>query len=95
MSVCFLFPPSLATEVSRENCSYLNPLVNTMVNANYTKGIQSANILLTFRLVQIQNQRLEQQLTQQIQEDIKKRGECLYSTEELGKDLPIYKDDLQ
>ncbi|XP_059873419.1 transcobalamin-1 [Delphinus delphis] len=60
-------------EVSRGNCSYLNPLVNTMVHANYTKGIQSANILLTFRLVQIQNQRLEQQLTQQIQEDIKKR----------------------
>ncbi|XP_007455881.1 PREDICTED: transcobalamin-1 [Lipotes vexillifer] len=68
-------------EVSRENCSYLNPLVNTMVNSKYTKGIQSANILLTLRLVQIQNQRLEQQLTQQIQEDIKKREPNITSGE--------------
>ncbi|XP_007196575.2 transcobalamin-1 [Balaenoptera acutorostrata] len=68
-------------EVSKENCSYLNPLVNTMVNSNYIKGIQSANILLTLRLVGIQNQRLEQQLTQQIQEDTNRRESEITSGE--------------
>eukprot|EP00069_Balaena_mysticetus_P011837 bmy_21448T0 len=68
-------------QVSKENCSYLNPLVNTMVNSNYTKGIQNANILLTLRLVGIQNQRLEQQLTQQIQEDMNRRESEITSGE--------------
>ncbi|XP_043338704.1 transcobalamin-1 isoform X5 [Cervus canadensis] len=41
-----------------------------MLKANYTKGIQNANVLLTLRLVGIKNQSLEQQLSQQIKEDI-------------------------
>ncbi|XP_054934731.1 transcobalamin-1 isoform X2 [Physeter macrocephalus] len=52
-----------------------------MVNSNYNKGIQSANILLTLRLVGIQNQSLEKQLTQQIQEDMKSRESKISSGE--------------
>ncbi|KAB0371310.1 hypothetical protein FD755_017719, partial [Muntiacus reevesi] len=48
----------------------LEPLINTMLKANYTKGIQNANVLLTLRLAGIKNQSLEQQLSQQIKEDI-------------------------
>ncbi|XP_057583826.1 transcobalamin-1-like isoform X2 [Hippopotamus amphibius kiboko] len=60
-------------EVSKEDYSSLKPLVNTMVYSSYTKGIQDANILLTLRLVGIHNQSLEQQLTQQIKQDVRKR----------------------
>lgn len=58
------------------------------------RAVQDANVLLTFRLVGIKSQRLEQQLSGQIKEDINSRGERLYSPEHLGKGLPIYKDDL-
>ncbi|OWK18014.1 TCN1, partial [Cervus elaphus hippelaphus] len=51
-------------------CQICKPLINTMLKANYTKGIQNANVLLTLRLVGIKNQSLEQQLSQQIKEDI-------------------------
>ena len=81
--------------VNETNFWRLEPLINRMLNANYPKGTLGLNVLLTFRLVGIKNQSLEQQLRQQIKEDINSGGECLYSPEYLGKDLPIYKDDLQ
>lgn len=84
-----------STEVNASDFRRLEPLINTMLKTNYTKGIQNANVLLTLRLVGIKNQSLEQQLSQQIKEDINSRGECLYSPEYLEKDLPIYKDHLQ
>ena len=84
-----------STVVNETNFWRLEPLINTMLNANYTKGTLGLNVLLTLRLVGIKNQSLEQQLSQQIKEDINSGGECLCSPEYLGKDLPIYKDDLQ
>lgn len=84
-----------STVVNETNFWRLEPLINTMLNANYTKGTLGLNVLLTLRLVGIKNQSLEQQLSQQIKEDINSGGECLCSLEYLGKDLPIYKDDLQ
>ncbi|XP_010985306.3 transcobalamin-1 isoform X1 [Camelus dromedarius] len=66
-------------EVSKENYSDLKPLLSTMVNSKYTRGIQAANTLLSLRLVGIQNQSLEHQLTQGIQEDMKRKGSDLTS----------------
>nr|XP_031546575.1 transcobalamin-1 isoform X3 [Vicugna pacos] len=50
-----------------------------MVNSKYTRGIQAANILLSLKLVGIQNQSLEHQLTQRIQEDMERKGSNLTS----------------
>ena len=91
----FLMSSLPSIVVNETNFWRLEPLINRMLNANYPKGTLGINVLLTFRLVGIKNQSLEQQLSQQIKEDINSGGECLYSPEYLGKDLPIYKDDLQ
>lgn len=94
--MCVLLISSLpSTAVNETNFWHIEPLINTMLNAKYTERFQDANVLLTFRLVGIKSQRLEQQLSGQIKEDINSRGERLYSPEHLGKGLPIYKDDLQ
>lgn len=94
--MCVLLISSLpSTGVNETNFWHIEPLINTMLNAKYTERFQDANVLLTFRLVGIKSQRLEQQLSGQIKEDINSRGEHLYSPEHLGKGLPIYKDDLQ
>ncbi|XP_007092197.1 transcobalamin-1 [Panthera onca] len=53
-------------EVSKNNYADLNPLINTMINSKYTKGIQAANVLLSLRLGGILNQCQEQQLIQQV-----------------------------
>ena len=55
-----------STVVNETNFWRLEPLINTMLNANYTKGTLGLNVLLTLRLVGIKNQSLEQQLSQQI-----------------------------
>ena len=91
----FLMSSLPSIVVNETNFWRLEPLINRMLNANYPKGTLGLNVLLTFRLVGIKHQSLEQQLSQQIKEDINSGGECLYSPEYLGKDLPIYKDDLQ
>ncbi|XP_040115390.1 transcobalamin-1 isoform X2 [Oryx dammah] len=59
--------------VNETNFWHLEPLINTMLNAKYTEGFQDANVLMTFRLVGIKSQSLEQQLSQQIKEDINSR----------------------
>uniref|UniRef100_A0A8C0JG98 Transcobalamin 1 n=1 Tax=Canis lupus dingo TaxID=286419 RepID=A0A8C0JG98_CANLU len=53
-------------EISRENYTALNPLINTMINSKYSKGIQAANVLLSLRLGGILNQTQEQKLMRQI-----------------------------
>ncbi|KAG3284955.1 transcobalamin 1 [Ictidomys tridecemlineatus] len=49
-------------EVNEENYSYLKHLLNTMINSEYTSKTQSANVLLSLRLVGIHNQTLKQQV---------------------------------
>lgn len=85
-SVYILFSPSPVTEVSQENYSCLTvlPLLNTMINSKYARGIQAANVLLSLRLVGIQDQSLEQQLIQEVKENKEKKGEYIYSLESLG-----------
>ncbi|XP_072649801.1 transcobalamin-1 isoform X1 [Canis lupus baileyi] len=53
-------------EISRENYTALNPLINTMINSKYSKGIQATNVLLSLRLGGILNQNQEQKLMRQI-----------------------------
>lgn len=72
--MCFLFPPSPATEVSKENYSRLNPLLSTMIHSKYARGIQAANVLLSLRLVGIQDKNLEQ-LFQEVRDSEVKKGE--------------------
>ncbi|XP_039716108.1 transcobalamin-1 [Pteropus medius] len=76
-----LIPSQLCTicEVSKENHSRLNPLINTMINSKYTRGIQVANVLLSLRLVGIQDQSLEQQLIQQVKDNEGQKGSNLTS----------------
>ncbi|XP_019831436.2 transcobalamin-1 [Bos indicus] len=69
--------------VNETNFWRLEPLINTMLNANYTKGTLGLNVLLTLRLVGIKNQSLEQQLSQQIKEDINS-GEMELTSGELA-----------
>lgn len=88
------FIPSPATEISKTNYTDLNPLINMMINSNYTKGIQAANVLLSLRLVGILNQCQEQQLIQQVKCNVNSHGECLYSLEDL-EDLRIHKGYIQ
>lgn len=40
-----------------------------MINSKYSKGIQAANVLLSLKLVGIQNQSIEQQLIQQVHDN--------------------------
>ncbi|XP_077914078.1 transcobalamin-1-like isoform X2 [Halichoerus grypus] len=53
-------------EVSKEYYTALNPLISTMINSKYTKGIHAASVLLSLRLGGIPNSNQEQQLIQQI-----------------------------
>uniref|UniRef100_K9IKQ3 Putative secreted protein n=1 Tax=Desmodus rotundus TaxID=9430 RepID=K9IKQ3_DESRO len=73
-----LIPSQLCTicEVSQENYSCLTvlPLLNTMINSKYTRGIQAANVLLSLRLIGIQDQSLERQLIQEVKENEGKKG---------------------
>ncbi|KAM5319529.1 transcobalamin-1 isoform 2-T2 [Glossophaga mutica] len=73
-----LIPSQLCAicEVSQENYSCLTilPLLNTMINSKYTRGIQAANVLLSLRLVGIQDQSLERQLTKEVKENEEKKG---------------------
>ncbi|XP_036115151.1 transcobalamin-1 [Molossus molossus] len=64
--------PCTICEVSNENYSRLNPLINTMINSKYTRGIQAANVLLSLRLAGIQDQSLGQ-LTQEVRDDGEKK----------------------
>lgn len=54
-----------------------------MINSKYTRGIRAANVLLSLRLAGIQDQSLGQ-LTQEVRDDGEKKGEYLYSLEDLG-----------
>lgn len=74
-SMCFLFPPSPDTEVSKENHSRLNPLLSTIIHSKYAREIQAASGLLSLRLVGIQDQNLEQQLFQEVRDSEEKKGE--------------------
>ncbi|XP_029813247.1 transcobalamin-1 [Suricata suricatta] len=56
--------------VSKTSYTDLNPLINTMINSEYTKGIQAANVLLSLRLAGILNQNQEQQLIQQVKRNV-------------------------
>ncbi|XP_004437484.1 PREDICTED: transcobalamin-1 [Ceratotherium simum simum] len=66
-------------EVHKENYSCLNPLISTMINSKHTRGIQDANVLLSFRLVGIQKQDVEQQLIQHIKDKVARKGSDLTS----------------
>nr|XP_004667750.1 transcobalamin-1 [Jaculus jaculus] len=70
----FLIPSQLCTicEVSKENHFRLNPLLNTMINSKYTSGSLPASVLLSLRLVGIQNQNLTQKLFQQVRDYVEK-----------------------
>ncbi|XP_005860512.1 PREDICTED: transcobalamin-1 [Myotis brandtii] len=68
-------------EVSKENHSRLNPLLNTMIHSKYARGIQAANVLLSLRLVGIQDQNLEQQVFQEVSDSVEKKRSDLTSGE--------------
>ncbi|XP_008692417.1 transcobalamin-1 [Ursus maritimus] len=53
-------------EVSKENYTALNPLISTMINSKYNKGIQAANVLLSLRLGGFLSQSQDQQLTEKV-----------------------------
>ncbi|XP_054580819.1 transcobalamin-1 isoform X2 [Eptesicus fuscus] len=76
-----LIPSQLCTicEVSKENYSRLNPLLSTMIHSKYARGIQAANVLLSLRLVGIQDKNLEQQLSQDVRDSEEKKGSELTS----------------
>ncbi|XP_014313924.1 transcobalamin-1 [Myotis lucifugus] len=78
-----LIPSQLCTicEVSKENYSRLNPLLNTMIHSKYARGIQAANVLLSLRLVGIQDQNLEQQVFQEVSDSVEKKRSDLTSGE--------------
>ncbi|XP_006746843.1 transcobalamin-1-like [Leptonychotes weddellii] len=52
-------------KVSKENKTALKPLIHTMINSNYTKGIQAAKVLLSLRLGGFLNQNQDQHLMEQ------------------------------
>ncbi|XP_035559795.2 transcobalamin-1 isoform X2 [Canis lupus dingo] len=66
-------------EISRENYTALNPLINTMINSKYSKGIQAANVLLSLRLGGILNQTQEQKLMRQIVRSVENKESSLTS----------------
>lgn len=84
-----LFLPSSAIEISKNDYADLDPLINTMINSKYTKGIQATNVLLSLRLAGILNQSQEQQLIQQVKRNVDCKCECLQPPEDL-EDLPIH-----
>ncbi|XP_069920267.1 transcobalamin-1 isoform X2 [Oryctolagus cuniculus] len=66
-------------EVTEENDVHLNSLLSTMTTSKYTSGTQSANVLLSLRLVGMQNQTLKQQLSQQVRSSVEMRESNLSS----------------
>ncbi|CAK6449324.1 unnamed protein product [Pipistrellus nathusii] len=70
-----LIPSQLCTicEVSKENYSSLNPLLSTMIHSKYTREIQAANVLLSLRLVGIQDQNIEQKLLKEVRNSEEKK----------------------
>lgn len=78
MSLFFLLPPSLAKVVSEKDYSHLRLLISAMDNLEQIRGIYGASILLSQRLAGIQNPSLEEELSQRIQDDMNRRGECAY-----------------
>ncbi|XP_017354367.1 transcobalamin-1 [Cebus imitator] len=56
-------------EVSEKND--INPLLNTMINSKYTRGTSAANVLLSLKLVGIQNQILRQKMVKEIKHIVK------------------------
>ncbi|EHA98775.1 Transcobalamin-1 [Heterocephalus glaber] len=66
-------------EVSEENYFRLHPLLSIMTNSKYTTGTQSADVLLSLRLVGIQNQTLIQPLSQQVKKYVGRKGSNLSS----------------
>ncbi|KAF3822109.1 hypothetical protein GH733_007483 [Mirounga leonina] len=66
-------------EVSKECYTALNPLISTMINSKYTKGIHAANVLLSLRLGGILNPNQEQQLIQQINTAVENKKPSLTS----------------
>lgn len=79
LSVCFLLPPSPATEVQEEDYSQLDPLISTMVESKYTRGIQAANVLLSLKLAGISDLSSEGRMTRQVEDDVTNNSECLNS----------------
>nr|XP_012615296.1 transcobalamin-1 [Microcebus murinus] len=55
-------------EVSKEDYFRLKPLLNTIVKSKYTGATKAANVLLSVRVVGIQNQTLEQRLLQRVRD---------------------------
>ncbi|XP_045872476.1 transcobalamin-1-like [Meles meles] len=53
-------------EVSKENYTAIKPLISTMIDSKYSKGIQAANVLLSLRLSGILNQSQEQPLVEKV-----------------------------
>ncbi|XP_010631389.1 transcobalamin-1 [Fukomys damarensis] len=75
--LCFSLIPNQVCktcEVSEENYFRLNPLLNTMTDSKYTTGSHSADILLSLRLVGLQNQTLIQPLSQQVKKEVRRKG---------------------
>ncbi|XP_045748533.1 transcobalamin-1 [Mirounga angustirostris] len=66
-------------EVSKDYYTALNPLISTMINSKYTKGIHAANVLLSLRLGGILNPNQEQQLIQQINTAVENKKPSLTS----------------
>ncbi|XP_013361806.1 PREDICTED: transcobalamin-1 isoform X2 [Chinchilla lanigera] len=66
-------------EVSEEKYFLLSPLWKTMTHSKYTMGTQSADVLLSLRLVGIQNQTLIQPLSQQVRRSGGSKGVNLSS----------------
>ncbi|XP_037374195.1 transcobalamin-1 [Talpa occidentalis] len=79
----FLIPSQLCEicEVSKENYFRLKPLISTMVNSKYTRGVQAAYVLLSLRLAGIQNQSLDQELIQQVKDNVDRNISTLASGE--------------
>ncbi|XP_002755438.3 transcobalamin-1 [Callithrix jacchus] len=66
-------------EVSEKND--ITPLLNTMIHSKYTRGPSTANVLLSLKLVGIQNQSLRQEMIKQIKYNVKMRVSDLSSGE--------------
>ena len=71
----FLFPPSPATEVIKENKTALKPLIHTMINSKYNKGIQASSVVLSLRLCGFLSQRQDQRLIEQFNLAMRNTGE--------------------
>ncbi|XP_006147468.1 transcobalamin-1 [Tupaia chinensis] len=66
-------------EVNEENVFRLNPLLSTMINSKYISGTQTANVLLSLKLVGVQNQALIQRLVQQLKDNVERKVSNLSS----------------